>query len=410
VKNETTAERAFEFATDYEETHCRGATPAWRRYAVAVLCILTAFGIRYCLTPILGEELPFMLFIAAALVAAWYGGAPAGIVALLLGLFLADYFFLTRGKPGMSGPAETLHFVRYIFTASLGIALIEVLHRGRRRTQAAMEELRREVARRERSEEALVQAQAQLSRHAEELEKRVVERTAKLAATVEALQGLLYHIAHNLRAPLRAMQGYTMVLMEEYASKLDLTAQGYSRHICDAATRMDELIHDLLEYGRLGHTELQMTSVCLDSASKEALLTLAHEIKTTKAEVAVAGPLPKARAHPAVLKQVLTNLLDNAIKFVPPGTAPRIEIRAERRDLNVRLWIQDNGTGIEPQYHQRIFEVFERLNPGRGNDGTGIGLAMAKRGMQQMRGEVGVESALGAGSRFWIELPLADSG
>src|SRR4051812_19665622 len=89
-------------------------TPAWRRYAGALLCIAVAFGVRYWLTPLLGEELPFMLFIAASLVAAWYGGAVAGIVALLLGLFLADYFFMARPSGGPGHSAELLYFVRYI--------------------------------------------------------------------------------------------------------------------------------------------------------------------------------------------------------------------------------------------------------------------------------------------------------
>jgi signal transduction histidine kinase len=190
----------------------------FQRYGVAVICILVAFALRYFLTPVMGEESPFMLFVAAALVAAWYGGAVAGSVALLLGLFLADYFFLPKGKPATANSVETFRVIRYVFTASLGVVLIEVLHRNRRA-------LEREVARRMISERNLFEAQAQLRRHAEELEKRVAERTAKLGATIESLQSVLYHIAHNFRAPLRAMEGYTAVLMEEYTSRMDATAQ-----------------------------------------------------------------------------------------------------------------------------------------------------------------------------------------
>src|SRR5215469_5797795 len=109
--------------------------PTWRRYVAALVCILTAFAIRYWLSPILGEELPFMLFIAASLVAAWYGGAGAGIAALLLGLFLADYFFLDKAKAGITRYPQLLYLIRYVFTASLGIGLIETLHRSRRRLQ-----------------------------------------------------------------------------------------------------------------------------------------------------------------------------------------------------------------------------------------------------------------------------------
>src|SRR5579859_2769447 len=248
------------------------------RYGVAVSCILVAFALRYFLTPVMGEESPFMLFVAAALVAAWYGGAVAGSVALLLGLFLADYFFLSKGNPATAHSVEIFRVIRYVFTASLGIVLIEVLHRHRRTLEG-------EVARRLRSEQNLFEAQAQLKKHADELEERVVERTAKLAASIESLQGLLYHIAHNFRAPLRAMEGYTAVLMEEYVSKLDATAQQYGHHICDAAERMDELIHDLLEYGRLGHVELALTRVHSEGIVRKVLFRLTYEIQTRKAEV-----------------------------------------------------------------------------------------------------------------------------
>jgi len=112
-----------------------GDPPASRRYAVAVACMAVAFAVRYFLTPLLGEELPFMMFIAAALVAAWYGGAAAGILALLIGLFLADWFFLSRVRAGLSSSTAALYLVRYIFTASVGVGLIEAMHRNRRRLQ-----------------------------------------------------------------------------------------------------------------------------------------------------------------------------------------------------------------------------------------------------------------------------------
>lgn len=374
--------------------------PAWRRYLAALLCILVAFCIRYWLTPLLGEELPFMLFIAASLVAAWYGGAVAGIVALLLGLFLADYFFLARSKSDMAHLPEALYLVRYIFTASLGIGLIETLHRSRRRLQ-------KEVARRQRSETELLKAQALLKTHAEDLEQCVAKRTAELAATVKYLESLLYHIGHNLRAPLRAMEGYATVLVDEYGSKLDATAKDYSAHISDAARRMDELIHDLLEYGRLGYVQLPRAAVSLDQVLQRVLFRLGFEIRERHAEVRVDPALPQVQANAEMLEQVLTNLIENAIQFVAPGSQPVVRIRAERRDSRARLWIQDNGIGIAPAYRQRIFEVFETLGSPVTRAGTGMGLAVVKQGMQRMSGEVGVESEPGVGSRFWIELPLA---
>ena len=392
--------KTLAWAFGLAQTHSEQLVFVWRRYVIPVLCVLVAFGIRYALEPVLGEELPFMLFIAAALIAASYGGAIAGILSLLLGLFLADHFFLLHAKQDLGKTEVVLYVVRYLFTASLGIALIEVLHRSRRK-------LEDEVARRTESENALAQAKSQLSQHARELELVVAERTNKLAGTVESLQGVLYQIAHSLRAPLRAMQGYTTVLMEEYSSELDSTAQDYTRHICDASERMDELIRDLLQYGRLGHFEPQLTSVPLQPVIQRALFRLAYEIKNSRAEVKVAGLLPAVLADPAVLEEVLTNLIENALKFVQAGTPPRLELTAERRKSVVRLWLRDNGVGIEPQYHERIFGIFETLYPEPANTGTGIGLAIVKKGIERMRGRVGLESQAGAGSRFWVELPSA---
>ncbi|HEV2393872.1 MAG TPA: ATP-binding protein [Verrucomicrobiae bacterium] len=383
---------------------------AFKRYAMALVSVLAAFAVRYWLTPLLGEELPFMLFIAAALVTAWYGGAVTGMIALLLGLLLASFFFLPARPASASRVSlETLQFIRYCFTAAVGIGLIEVLHRDQRRTQEAADELRREVARRERSEEALQRAQAQLRQHATQLEQRVSERTTDLLATVESLKELLYHIAHNLRAPLRAMEGYSQMLITDYGSKLDATAREYSQHISEASRRMDELIQDLLAYGRLGHLKPELSRVSLQEAVESARFQLGYQIRQREAEVTILEPVPEVLANAQVLTAALIHLLENAIQFTSPGTLPRVTVRAEPKGSRVRLWIEDNGIGIEPRYHERIFTPFETLSPARERRGTGIGLAIVRHGLHRMGGEVGVESQLGQGSRFWIELQRASS-
>jgi signal transduction histidine kinase len=112
-------------------------------------------------------------------------------------------------------------------------------------------------------------------------------------------------------------------------------------------------------------------------------------------------------AHPTTLAQAVANLLSNAVKFVAPGTRPRVRVWAEESEGWVRLWVEDNGIGIAPDDHERIFRVFERLHGVDVYPGTGIGLAIVRRGVERMGGRVGVESELGKGSRFWIELPRA---
>jgi len=371
--------------------------------AVAIGCVLIAFGIRFCLTPLLGEDLPFMLFIAAVLIAAWYGGALMGFVALILGLVLASSFLISsKDMPRESESLEILRSVRYLFTASIGIVLIELLHRGQRQTQAACGELEQEVARRKRSEEELRDAQAQLAVYAGQLERRVTERTAKLEATVQSLEDILYHIAHNLRAPLRSMEGYSSLLLKQYGPSLDATGVDYTRRISCSARQMDDLIQDLLRYGRLGHVEVVLVKINLDDAIQRALAQLAYQIKTKRASVTATGPLPSILGDASLLEQVLLNLLDNALKFVAAGTAPSIQIRAEERATAVRLVIEDNGIGVEPQYHERIFHAFERLHSDA-YEGTGIGLAIVKEGMRRLSGSAGIESQRGQGSRFWVE-------
>jgi signal transduction histidine kinase len=111
-----------------------------------------------------------------------------------------------------------------------------------------------------------------------------------------------------------------------------------------------------------------------------------------------------------MLEQVVTNLLSNAVKFSRSGVAPEVVIRAETRDGSVRLWVEDNGIGIAPEYQERVFGLFQRLNPMESFPGTGVGLAIVRRAMERMGGASGLESTPGQGSRFWVELPRAPTG
>ena len=367
-----------------------------RRYGFAVFCVVVAFVVRYALAPLIGDELPFMLFVSAVLVAAAYGGAGPGVAAFFLGLFLGVSLFVrTKTSSDLWTPVGLPQLFRYFYITAVGIVLIEILHRSQARTHRAMDNLRAEIARRIASEERLSEAQAQISHHAEELELRVAERTAEL-------EGLLYHIAHNLRAPLRAMEGSATLLQEEYGSRLDETARDYTRRISGSAHRMDNLIHDLLDFGRLSHVEVKLEPVELDLVVDHVLGAVAKTIKIRKAEIRVESPLPHVYAVENLTEQAIVNLVDNALKFVVPGQRPRIRIFAEERGSVVRLWVQDNGIGIEPQYYERIFGVFEQLNA-RDYEGTGIGLAIVKQCMHRMGGRTGIESRFGEGTKFWLE-------
>jgi signal transduction histidine kinase len=244
-----------------------------------------------------------------------------------------------------------------------------------------------------------------LQQHAAELERRVEERTAQLRETNAALEAFSYTISHDLRAPLRAMQGIAQALLEDYGDRLDATGLDYARRVVASAQQMDTLIQDLLAYSRLGRADLPSQPVNLQGVVAEALGRLSGEVRQRDAEVSAEGPFPPVLAHEPTLVQVVTNLLANALKFVPPGVRPRVRVWAEERHGAVRLWAEDNGIGIAPAHQGRIFDVFERLHGDETYPGTGIGLAIVRKGVERMGGRAGVESAEGQGSRFWVELP-----
>jgi signal transduction histidine kinase len=240
------------------------------------------------------------------------------------------------------------------------------------------------------------------------LEHRVAERTRQLADANAELQDFASSIAHDLRAPLRTMRGFSQALVEDYGETLDETACDYLNRVADGAARMDVLIQDLLTYSRISREELTLEPLGLDHAVGEALRQLGEMLRGAGAEVQVEEPLPRMLGHRAVLAQVLANLISNAAKFVAPGTGPEIRIRTERlAGGRLRLWVEDNGIGIAPEHQARIFQVFQRLHGMAEYAGTGIGLAIVRRGAERMGGSAGVVSEPGRGSRFWVELEEA---
>jgi PAS domain S-box-containing protein len=257
-----------------------------------------------------------------------------------------------------------------------------------------------------RTEQDLQQAKEQLATYVHSLEGQVARRTAKLEETIRSLEGILYHVAHDLRAPLRTMTGFTQVLMESTGPQVDAEGRDAAVRIIDAARRMDQLILDLLAYGRLGHVRVMPGRVSLEELIRVVLNRMVRSIEATQAAVEVTRPLHEVCADPSILKLALGNILKNALTFVGSGVTPRIHIWSEARSAKVRLWIADNGIGIEPEYRERIFRVFERLHRSDEYSGTGIGLAIVAKGMERMGGTVGVESKVGEGSRFWLELPV----
>ncbi|HZH42950.1 MAG TPA: ATP-binding protein [Lysobacter sp.] len=298
-----------------------------------------------------------------------------------------------------------------IGTSLLAIALLAALYsasrRYTRRLVAEQDKLEQSREQTRRHAAALEVANARLEGVAEQLEVRVERRTRDLAEANAELEGFARTIAHDLRAPLRNIEGYASALIEDEAPHLSADGAEYTRRLVDSTRRLDRLITDLLAYSRLARTALEVEDVQLGPVVRQALADLAHDIDSTGARIDVATDLPAVRAHALTLQQVVVNLLSNAIRFVAPERTPEVRIGARREGSHVVLSVSDNGIGIAPEHRERIFQVFERLHSEERYPGTGIGLAIVRKGVERMGGRVDLHSEPGRGSRFDVYLPAA---
>lgn len=252
------------------------------------------------------------------------------------------------------------------------------------------------------AENDLKYANRLLADRATHLDALVLERTARLRETIGELEAFSYSVAHDLRAPLRSLQGFSDVLLAEHAKHLDPEAQGFLRRIAASAERMDKLIQDVLTYSRVVRGASALEPVDLDKLARGIVETY-PDFAPDRAHIELVGPLPTLLGNEAMLTQIISNLLGNAVKFVAPNQQPRIRLYAERTGSRLRLCFQDNGIGIPADQLGKIFEIFHQVDNHRG--GTGIGLAIVKKAAERLGGMVGVNSVVGQGSTFWIELP-----
>ncbi|HEV7924705.1 MAG TPA: ATP-binding protein [Verrucomicrobiae bacterium] len=241
------------------------------------------------------------------------------------------------------------------------------------------------------------------SRQAEQLEV-IQELNRELKDANSELEAFSYTVSHDLRAPLRCISGYANVLLEDYGSRLDEEGRGHLMALDRAAKRMDTLTRDLLTYGRVARESVTLDPVPLRPLL-DAVVSLNLAGSSVPAKIVIQPDLLPVMGHRFLLEQSLSNLINNATKFVAPGVTPEVRIRTEARGNQVRLWIEDNGIGIDAAYHRKIFNMLERVGDLQRYEGTGIGLAIVQRAVQRMGGGCGVESAPGQGSRFWVDLP-----
>lgn len=236
------------------------------------------------------------------------------------------------------------------------------------------------------------------------VERQLRQLTTNLQRSNQELEQFAYVASHDLQEPLRAVTSYTQLLAKRYQGNLDDRADKYIGYIVDGATRMQQLIQDLLTYSRVGRYELKLEATDCNGIVEQVLRNLQVAIAENAGRV-ICGDLPTINADSSQIGQLFQNIIGNAIKY-HGVESPEVHISATRQEHKWLFAFRDNGIGIDPQYFDRIFVLFQRLHTRQEYAGTGIGLALCKKIIERHHGEIWVESELGKGTTFYLTLPI----
>jgi|GEM_PF-2248824 PAS domain S-box-containing protein len=292
-------------------------------------------------------------------------------------------------------PPQTVHFLEETIAPLVG----EALQRFNAEAELEAHHLHVEELVDQRTKELLTANDA-LKREMQWREKLSMD----LVRSNNDLEQFAYVASHDLQEPLRAVSGFVELLKRHLSGTLDEKRTEYFNFIVDGVGRMQSLINGLLEYSRIGTRGKAPELTAIKDAFDHALLNLQRSVEESGAQV-VAGELPSVLMDHLQLQQLFQNLIGNAIKFRSPGTPPRITVSAERGDGEWLIAVRDNGIGIDPQFAQRIFLIFQRLHTRAEYPGTGIGLAVCKKIVERHGGRIWVESNPGAGAAFFFTIP-----
>jgi PAS domain S-box-containing protein len=237
------------------------------------------------------------------------------------------------------------------------------------------------------------------------LNQELARRSTELEATNKELEAFAYSVSHDLRAPLRHMVGYAELLRKKISSLLDDKGQRYMTTILESASRMGNLIDDLLAFSRIGRVETQKTLVNLDQLVQEALKEVRQETAGRVIEWKI-GILPVCHGDRSMLRLVLVNLLSNAVKFTRTRPRAEIEVGCTGADTDeVMVFVRDNGAGFDMKYVNKLFGVFQRLHQPDAFEGTGIGLATVQRIIHRHGGKVRADGVVDQGATFYFSVP-----
>ena len=248
------------------------------------------------------------------------------------------------------------------------------------------------------------QAEEKIRQFNLELEERVHQRTAQLEAANQELEAFSYSVSHDLRAPLRAVHGFAGILAEDYAGRLDAAGLRVLEVIRREATRMGQLIDDLLAFSRASRGPMRSADIDMTSLARAVFEECAGRAADRKIQLDL-NPLLPARGDPSLVRQVLANLLSNAIKYTGPKPDAEIELGSRVEGNENVYWIKDNGVGFDPKYAHKLFGIFQRLHSDDQFEGTGVGLALVQRIVRRHGGRVWAEGKPNEGAAFYFTLP-----
>lgn len=251
----------------------------------------------------------------------------------------------------------------------------------------------------------LKNAQDKLTQLNAVLESRVKERTAQLENVNRDLRNFTYSVSHDLKAPLRGIDGYSRLLQELYIDDLNEEAQFFVNTIRSSTKQMNQLIEDLLQYSRLERSQVHKQAVDIQNQIESVLNLYQSELTEHGFKIEMSCETQTIEADYNGLQIALRNLIENAIKFSKEVENPRLQFLVEDNRHHWNIIVADNGIGFNMKYHNKIFEIFQRLHRAEDYPGTGIGLAMVAKAVSKMNGEIRAESVPGEGTKFYLVIP-----